>query len=139
MTIEERYEVDMMAEKDGLVKMYIVDHLGWAFEDLHLKMLEVKIQDYLTYLATKEAAEKYPHLERVNIEVFFTKGISQEADRIIRLFNDQLEKQDTNITISYSFSNDAENQSFVEASNDEESYFLSYLKEIEYPVNDLFQ
>ena len=39
MTIEERYEVDMMAEKDGLVKMYIVDHLGWAFEDLHLKML----------------------------------------------------------------------------------------------------
>ena len=138
MTIEERYEVDMMAEKDGLVKMYIIDHLDWAFENLHLKMLEVKIQDYLTYLATEEAAEKYPQLERVNIEIFFMKGITQEADRVIQLFNDQLEKQETNITISYSFSDEAESKRFVEASNDEESYFLSYLKEIDYPTDELF-
>lgn len=138
MTIEERYEVDMMAEKEGLVKMYIVDHLGWEFEDLHLKMLEVKIQDYLTYLATEEAIEKYPNLEQVNIEIFFTKGISQEADRIIQLFNDQLKKQETNIMISYSFSDDAESQNFMEANNEEENYFLRYLKETEYPVNDLF-
>lgn len=138
MTIEERYEVDMMAEKDGLVKMYIVDHLDWAFENLHLKMLEVKIQDYLTYLATEEAAQKYPQLERVNIDIFFMKGITQEADRIIQLFNDQLEKQETNITISYSFSDEAESKRFVEASNDEENYFLSYLEEIDYPTDDLF-
>lgn len=138
MTIEERYEIDMMAEKDGLVKMYIVDHLDWAFENLHLKMLEVKIQDYLTYLATEEAAQKYPQLERVNIEIFFMKGITQEADRVIQLFNDQLEKQETNITISYSFSDEAESKRFLEASNDEESYFLSYLKEIDYPTDDLF-
>lgn len=138
MTIEERYEVDMMAEKDGLVKMYIIDHLDWAFENLHLKMLEVKIQDYLTYLATEEAAQKYPQLERVNIEIFFMKGITQEADRVIQLFNDQLEKQETNITISYSFSDEAESKRFLEASNDEESYFLSYLKEIDYPTDDLF-
>lgn len=138
MTIEERYEVDMMAEKDGLVKMYIIDHLDWAFENLHLKMLEVKIQDYLTYLATEEAAQKYPQLERVNIEIFFMKGITQEADRVIQLFNDQLEKQETNITISYSFSDEAESKRFVEASNDEESYFLSYLKEIDYPTDELF-
>lgn len=138
MTIEERYEVDMMAEKDGLVKMYIIDHLDWAFENLHLKMLEVKIQDYLTYLATEEAAQKYPQLERVNIDIFFMKGITQEADRIIQLFNDQLEKQETNITISYSFSDEAESKRFVEASNDEENYFLSYLEEIDYPTDDLF-
>lgn len=138
MTIEERYEVDMMAEKDGLVKMYIIDHLDWAFENLHLKMLEVKIQDYLTYLATEEAAQKYPQLERVNIEIFFMKGITQEADRVIQLFNDQLEKQETNITISYSFSDETESKRFVEASNDEESYFLSYLKEIDYPTDELF-
>lgn len=138
MTIEERYEVDMMAEKDGLVKMYIIDHLDWAFENLHLKMLEVKIQDYLTYLATEEAAQKYPQFERVNIEIFFMKGITQEADRVIQLFNDQLEKQETNITISYSFSDEAESKRFLEASNDEESYFLSYLKEIDYPTDDLF-
>lgn len=138
MTIEERYEVDMMAEKDGLVKMYIIDHLDWAFENLHLKMLEVKIQDYLTYLATEKAAQKYPQLERVNIEIFFMKGITQEADRVIQLFNDQLEKQETNITISYSFSDEAESKRFLEASNDEESYFLSYLKEIDYPTDDLF-
>lgn len=138
MTIEERYEVDMMAEKDGLVKMYIIDHLDWAFENLHLKMLEVKIQDYLTYLATEEAAQKYPQLERVNIEIFFMKGITQEADRVIQLFNDQLEKQETNITISYSFSDEAESKRFLEASNDEESYFLSYLKEIDYPTDELF-
>lgn len=138
MTIEERYEVDMMAEKDGLVKMYIIDHLDWAFENLHLKMLEVKIQDYLTYLATEEAAQKYPQLERVNIEIFFMKGITQEGDRVIQLFNSQLEKQETNITISYSFSDEAESKRFLEASNDEESYFLSYLKEIDYPTDDLF-
>lgn len=138
MTIEERYEIDMMAEKDGLVKMYIVDHLDWAFENLHLKMLEVKIQDYLTYLATEEAAEKYPQLERISIEIFFMKGITKEADRIIQLFNDQLKKQEANITISYSFSDESESQSFVQASNEEESYFLRYLEEIEYPIDDLF-
>lgn len=66
------------------------------------------------------------------------KGITKEADRIIQLFNDQLKKQETNITISYSFSDEAESQSFVQASNEEESYFLRYLEEIEYPIDDLF-
>lgn len=61
-TIEDPASIDGMGIRpdDGRLELSIYDHLGWEDETAHLAALSTKINGYLVFLTTGQAAERYP-------------------------------------------------------------------------------
>jgi hypothetical protein len=62
VTIEDPSTIDGMGirREDGRLELSIYDHLGWEDEAAHLTALSDKVNGYLVFLTSGQAAERYP-------------------------------------------------------------------------------
>ena len=70
MTIEKVDQVDIIGidNDTGYVSLWISDHLDWEDEEMHLRLLQDKINRYLSFCESGEIYEKYPEARGRKIE-----------------------------------------------------------------------
>ena len=59
MSIFEAEVVDSIGVVEGNLELLVIDTLDWKYENEHLEMLQDKINNYLTFLESKQYVEKY--------------------------------------------------------------------------------
>ncbi|MEL6352231.1 MAG: DUF6572 domain-containing protein [Cyanobacteria bacterium J06627_28] len=62
MSIEQKDKVDFIGinKETGYVSLAISDHLDWSDTQLHLQLLQSKINAYLSFIESEEIYESYP-------------------------------------------------------------------------------
>ena len=77
MSITEVREIDAIGTKNSELHLMISDHIDWEYEDVHLELLQDKINNYLMYIGNKEYKEKYgDDFEKIVINIFFKYNLT---------------------------------------------------------------
>lgn len=68
MTIENTQSIDFISlnEKQGIVHLFITDHLDWNMGEAKLKILQDKINFYLSFIESGEMTLSYPNAVTLN-------------------------------------------------------------------------
>lgn len=71
MSVEQRKIIDAVGirKSDRRAVLTIFDHLPWLPDDEHLQVLQDKINDYLTFIESKEIYDSYPAAHGREIEI----------------------------------------------------------------------
>jgi hypothetical protein len=71
MTIEQKDIIDVVSisKNREVVRMSIIDTLGWENEEEHLRLLQTKIYRYLDVIESGELYEVYPLAKNKKIEI----------------------------------------------------------------------
>lgn len=79
-------------EKNELI-LLITDHLSWDNEYEHLKILQEKINAYVSYIVSKQFEESFPHRIFVGflIDIHFKDEITENCIKFLDAIAEQLE------------------------------------------------
>lgn len=105
MSICDLNKIDGLAvtnDRKGLA-FFLADHLDWESEDIHLEILQDKINLYIDYFEGKKYRniDKYREqdFEYAIIDIFFKYELTKNAEEFISLINKKIEKY--NMYINY--------------------------------------
>lgn len=99
MAITEIDQVDAIGREGNNLRLAIFDILDWKYEDMHLEMLQDKINSYLMFIESKQYIEKYGDgYERKIIDIYFQHGITTNCVKLVNVISSQVKKN--NIFIS---------------------------------------
>ena len=93
MSVVDLDKVDGMGlMKDGKhLLMMIGDHLDWEDEEIHLEILQDKINAYVAYIESGEWKSRYPDdLQGVIITINFLYEIPENCEKFLQTVQDQL-------------------------------------------------
>ncbi len=93
MSIAELNIVDAIGvdKKENALRMMISDHLDWEDKNIHLEILQEKINAYLQYLGNKQYESKYgDDFEKVIIEIHFKELPPVECEHFWKKYQDNL-------------------------------------------------
>lgn len=91
------------SEDGKVLSLLITDHLDWTNEYEHLKILQDKINSYISYLESGQQKEIYPEQEFISyyIEIHFKHKASTNCLNFIKTVNKQLEDYNIKIEAIY--------------------------------------
>lgn len=103
MAITELKQIDAIGRDGCNLRLAIVDILDWEYEDMHLEILQDKINNYLTFIETKQYVKEYgDNYEKKIIDIFFQHGITENGIKFINVISIQLKKENIFIGIHFS-------------------------------------
>ena len=103
MSVTDFDKIDMMGCTDGgkCFQMVISDHLDWEDEEIHLYILQEKINAYLAMIMDREWIEqKRKNAEYITIMIFFLRDITENCKKFLRAVQDQLQQYGIRIAIT---------------------------------------
>ncbi|MDA2632317.1 hypothetical protein PDR34_08550 [Bacillus cereus] len=59
MTVIDVDQIDAIGVEGKNLKLLIIDYLDWEYEDMHLDVLQEKINNYLVYIEDKQYFKGY--------------------------------------------------------------------------------
>lgn len=97
MTIEKLNEVDAVGidNETGYVTLIIIDHLDWEDEVSHLRLLQEKINRYLSFWESGEVYETYPEADgrKMEIKIYVKHDLPQICieflERVSQIIGDE--------------------------------------------------
>ena len=70
MSIEQSDKIDFISiTKSGKVQLTISDHLEWNNEEMHLLILQKKINAYLDFIQSEQIFEDYPNAKNRELKI----------------------------------------------------------------------
>ncbi|RYM33349.1 hypothetical protein ERX46_10425 [Brumimicrobium glaciale] len=70
MSIEQSDKIDFIStSKSGTIQLTISDHLEWKDEEMHLLILQKKINAYLDFIQSEQIFEDYPSAKNKKITI----------------------------------------------------------------------
>lgn len=104
MSIVELDKVDAVGKdkKECALRLMITDHLDWKYEDIHLEILQDKINTYIQYIESKQYFEQYgEEFLKFYIDIHFKEKITEKCIDFLRVASEQLKPE--NIFIAMHF------------------------------------
>lgn len=101
MSVSDLDKVDMMGKTENgkCLQMVISDHLNWEDEEIHLLVLQEKINAYLALLQDKKwMRENAKGVQYINIVVFFVYDITENCQKFLQVVQDQVGQYGVKIT-----------------------------------------
>ena len=101
MSVADLDKVDMMGFTEGgkCLRMVISDHLDWEDEEVHLWILQDKINAYLALLQDRKWRRRNARKAKyVEILVFFVHEMTENAKKFLQVVQDQLGQHGVKIT-----------------------------------------
>lgn len=96
MAVENPKTVDAMGmiAEEKIVQLLIDDEQTWEDESAHLRMLEEKINGYLSFWRSGQILEKYPEADdyKVVIKIRFKYKLSEYAKKVVEDLEKTFEK-----------------------------------------------
>ena len=100
MAITEVNQIDAIGKENKNLRLVIIDFLNWEYEDMHLEMLQDKINNYLMFIEKKQYMEDYgDDFEKKIIDIRFKHGITANGVKFINAVSSQINKEDIFINI----------------------------------------
>lgn len=96
MSVVDLDKVDAVGtDKDeDALRLMIADHLDWENEDIHLEILQDKINVYLQYLENKQYVDKYGNdFSKVYIDIYFKEKVTENCLGFLNAVSEQLNPQ----------------------------------------------
>ena len=91
MSIFEAEVVDSIGVVEGNLELLVIDTLDWKYENEHLEMLQDKINNYLTFLESKQYVEKYgDDFVKKIISIHFRYTLTANAIKFLNAVSNQL-------------------------------------------------
>ncbi|MES9699719.1 DUF6572 domain-containing protein [Bacillus sp. JJ927] len=100
MAVIDLDQIDAIGVEDKKLKLLIIDYLDWEYEDMHLDVLQEKINNYLVYLEDKQYIKDYgDNFEKKIIDIHFQHGVSENGLKFLNVVSSQLNDTDIYINI----------------------------------------
>lgn len=93
MSVTDLDKVDAMGlSQDGKVmRMLIADHLDWEDEEVHLSILQDKINAYIAYIEGGDWKHRYSmKLDGAEIQIDFLYDIPETCEKFLQVVQDQV-------------------------------------------------
>jgi hypothetical protein len=91
MAITEVDQIDAIGREDDNLRLLIIDFLDWVYEDMHLELLQDKINHYLSYLESKQYQKDYgDNFNKIIIDIRFRFEITENCAKFIDVVSKQL-------------------------------------------------
>lgn len=102
MSIMESNKIDAIAvdKENNRVVLMIADHLDWEYEGIHLKMIQDKVNAYISFIESGQIYEAYPKAKGCDGFVFdfrFKNKITKSCERLLDIIKENT--KELNITI----------------------------------------
>ena len=93
-------QIDAIGVEGKNLKLLIIDYLDWEYEDMHLDVLQEKINNYLVYIEDKQYFKDYgDNFEKKIIDIKFQHSISENGLKFLNVVSSQLNDTDIFINI----------------------------------------
>ncbi len=93
-------QIDAIGVEGKNLKLLIIDYLDWEYEDMHLDVLQEKINNYLVYIEDKQYFKDYgDNFEKKIIDIKFQHSISENGMKFLNVVSSQLNDTDIFINI----------------------------------------
>lgn len=93
-------QIDAIGVEGKNLKLLIIDYLDWEYEDMHLDVLQEKINNYLIYIEDKQYFKDYgDNFEKKIIDIKFQHSISENGMKFLNVVSSQLNDTDIFINI----------------------------------------
>ncbi|HDR4425871.1 DUF6572 domain-containing protein [Bacillus thuringiensis] len=100
MTVIDVDQIDAIGVEGKNLKLLIIDYLDWEYEDMHLDVLQEKINNYLVYIEDKQYFKDYgDNFEKKIIDIKFQHSISENGMKFLNVVSSQLNDTDIFINI----------------------------------------
>ncbi|MFV0393151.1 MAG: DUF6572 domain-containing protein [Coprobacillaceae bacterium] len=84
MAITETEQIDAIGRDGDVLKLMIVDFLDWKYEDMHLELLQDKINNYIAFIENKLYVQEYgDNFVEKRIDIHFQHGITANGIKFI--------------------------------------------------------
>ena len=91
MAVTDLEQIDAIGVENKHLRLMIIDYLDWEYEDMHLDVLQEKINNYLVYLEDKQYVKDYgDNFEKKIIDIHFQHGISKNGVKFLNTVSSQL-------------------------------------------------
>ncbi|MGG2016427.1 DUF6572 domain-containing protein [Bacillus sp. S10(2024)] len=91
MAVTDLEQIDAIGVENKHLRLMIIDYLDWEYEDMHLDVLQEKINNYLVYLEDKQYVKDYgDNFEKKIIDIHFQHGISKNGVEFLNTVSSQL-------------------------------------------------
>lgn len=101
MAITELNQIDAIGKTGKDLTLVIVDPLDWKYEDMHLELLQDKVNNYVSYIVEKKYAEKYGNsFENFVIDIHFQHGVTQTCIDLLSAFSRALESEKVSFKVN---------------------------------------
>lgn len=88
MSILETERVDAIGKDGNILRLAIFDSLDWDYEDMHLDLLQEKLNNYLTFLIDKQYVQNYgDDFEEKAIDIYFQNQVTSNSIKLINVFS----------------------------------------------------
>ena len=94
MSIADLDKIDAIGtdKNEKALRLMISDHMDWEFEDIHIEILQDKLNMYLQYIESKQYVEKYgDEFEHYYIDIYFKENITKDCFAFLEEVSMQLE------------------------------------------------
>ncbi|HFK1455572.1 DUF6572 domain-containing protein [Bacillus albus] len=93
-------QIDAIGVEGKNLKLLIIDYLDWEYEDMHLDVLQEKINNYIVYIEDKQYFKDYgDNFEKKIIDIKFQHSISENGMKFLNVVSSQLNDTDIFINI----------------------------------------
>ncbi|MGG1609438.1 DUF6572 domain-containing protein [Bacillus wiedmannii] len=100
MAVIDLDQIDAIGVKGKNLKLLIIDYLDWEYEDMHLDVLQEKINNYLIYIEDKQYFKDYgDNFEKKIIDIHFQHSVSENGLKFLDVVSSQLSNTDIFIDI----------------------------------------
>lgn len=91
MAVTDLEQIDAIGVENKHLRLMIIDYLDWEYEDMHLDVLQEKINNYLVYLEDRQYVKDYgDNFEKKIIDIHFQHGISKNGMKFLNTVSSQL-------------------------------------------------
>lgn len=93
MAITETNQIDAIGKDEDILKLMIIDFLDWEYEDMHLELLQDKINNYITFIEDKQYVKEYgdKFIKKV-IDIHFQHGITANGVKFINAVSAEINR-----------------------------------------------
>jgi len=102
MSITDLDRVDAVGVEGTTLHLMLSDHMDWEYEDIHLEILQDKINLYLQYIENKQYVQQYgdEFLEFI-IEIYFKEKIPKNCLKFLQVASAQLNPNNIYINMHF--------------------------------------
>lgn len=94
MAITEINQIDAIGKDGDNLRLMITDILDWKYEDMHLEMLQDKINNYLMFIENKQYVDRYgDNFSKKIIDIYFQYGITESGMKLINAISQQINEE----------------------------------------------
>lgn len=104
MSITDLDKIDAVGidQNNNALRLMLADNLGWEYEDIHIEILQDKLNLYYQYIESKQYVDKYgDQFSRFIIDIYFKEKISKKCFEFLEIVENTINAKNISINMHF--------------------------------------